>query len=160
MASTYIDREECIGDSLVKLNSNFFGLDSDINTLNTRVTTVSSLVTTTSTSLSSNVQVGPYVAKAWVSFIGTGSVGANQTIHSQYNVSSVLKTADGIYTINYTTPLNSTINCIVGSCADNAGGFFVCANNSSSTQAFITTIRVSPLSVASSSYINVAVFGV
>jgi hypothetical protein len=30
MASVYIDREECIGDSLVKLNSNFAGLDTDV----------------------------------------------------------------------------------------------------------------------------------
>jgi hypothetical protein len=30
MPSLYIDREECIGDSLVKLNSNFSGLDTDV----------------------------------------------------------------------------------------------------------------------------------
>lgn len=41
MPSTYIDREECIGDSLVKLNSNFSGLDADISNLNTRVTNLS-----------------------------------------------------------------------------------------------------------------------
>jgi hypothetical protein len=45
MPSTYIDREECIGDSLVKLNSNFSGLDADISGLGTNITNVNTRVT-------------------------------------------------------------------------------------------------------------------
>lgn len=42
--------------------------------------------------------------RAAVNFDGTGGVGA-QSIRSQYNVSSVSKTADGTYTINFTTAM-------------------------------------------------------
>jgi hypothetical protein len=44
---------------------------------------------------------GANVAKAWVNFNGTGSIGVNQTIRSSYNVSSVTKSATGTYTINF-----------------------------------------------------------
>lgn len=158
MPSLYIDREECIGDSLIKLNSNFSGLDADITNVNTRVTNTSAAAITLTNSLSAGIRSDRYTAKAWVSFTGTGPIG-NQTIYTQYNVSSVNKTAEGTYIINYTTPISSGTNCIVGSCADNGGGFFVCSNGSTSNSATISTIRVGPLSVVSSNYINVVVFG-
>lgn len=118
MASTYIDREECIGDSLVKLNSNFSGLDSDITNLNTRVTNTSAAAITLTTNLSTNIQNNsPYTAKAWVSFLGQGTNGAC-TINARYNVSSVVRNVQGSYIITYTTPLNSSTYAVVG----NSGG--------------------------------------
>ena len=47
-------------------------------------------------------------SKGFVIFDGTGAVGANQTILSSYNVSSVVKTAVGKYTINFSTPFPDT----------------------------------------------------
>lgn len=53
--------------------------------------------------------------RAAVNFNGTGAVGA-QTIRSSYNVSSVVKTATGKYTINFTTaiPNNNYIVQLTG----------------------------------------------
>lgn len=45
------------------------------------------------------------IAKAWVNFNGTGTIGTNQTIRSSYNVSSVTKTGTGFYVINFTTSM-------------------------------------------------------
>jgi hypothetical protein len=44
-------------------------------------------------------------ATANVNFDGTGAINANQTIRSQVNVASVLKTATGAYTVNFTRAL-------------------------------------------------------
>lgn len=49
--------------------------------------------------------------RAAVNFDGTGAVGL-QSIRSQYNVTSVDKTADGTYTINFTTAMPD-VNYIV-----------------------------------------------
>ena len=51
---------------------------------------------------------------AVVNFNGTGAIGA-QTIRSQFNVTSVMKTATGRYTVNFTTPLPDT-NYIIQIC--------------------------------------------
>ena len=51
-------------------------------------------------------QITPGILAA-VNFNGTGAVGA-QTIRSQTNVTSVMKTATGAYTINFTSPINDT----------------------------------------------------
>lgn len=57
-------------------------------------------------------QVTPSMAiRAAVNFDGTGAIGA-QTIRSQFNVTSVIKTASGSYNINFTTPFPD-INYIV-----------------------------------------------
>lgn len=42
--------------------------------------------------------------RAAVNFDGTGAVGA-QTMRSQYNVASVMKTGTGLYTVNFTTAM-------------------------------------------------------
>jgi hypothetical protein len=55
--------------------------------------------------------------KAWVSFDGTGGTG-NQNIYSQYNISSVVKAADGRYTVNFANALSNSNYCITG----NTGG--------------------------------------
>jgi len=44
---------------------------------------------------------GTSAAKAWVNFDGTGAIGVNQLIRSSYNVSSVVKTGTGLFTINF-----------------------------------------------------------
>lgn len=50
-------------------------------------------------------QISPSMPiRAAVNFNGTGAVGA-QTLRSQFNVSSVMKTATGKYTINFTTAM-------------------------------------------------------
>lgn len=51
-------------------------------------------------------------AKAWVNFDGTPGT---PTIRSGYNVSSVTKSATGVYTVNYTTAMpNTNYAAVVG----------------------------------------------
>lgn len=53
-------------------------------------------------------QITPFNVIAAVNFDGTGATNANMTIRSQFNVSTVLKTATGRYRINFTTSLPNT----------------------------------------------------
>lgn len=46
-----------------------------------------------------------YGCRAWVSFNGTGTTGTNQTIGASANVTSVLKNANGDYTVNFLTAM-------------------------------------------------------
>ena len=46
-------------------------------------------------------------AKATVTFNGTGTIGANQTIYRSFNVSSVYKNGGADWTINYTNAIAS-----------------------------------------------------
>jgi len=62
MASLYIDREECIGDSLVKINSNFTSLDSSVTT---GLANLQTLINTLSTNMM-NFGNFPYLEYAWV----------------------------------------------------------------------------------------------
>lgn len=153
MPSTYIDREECIGDSLVKLNSNFSGLDADITNVNTRVTNTSAAAITLTTNLSTNLQkTSPGMSKAWVNFNGTTNV-----ISSRYNIQSVTG-GGGVYTITYSTPIG-TNNCVVATAADIGGGYTACVQSQSSTGCVVNTFRTSPLGTVATTNINVVVFG-
>jgi len=54
---------------------------------------------------------GAQLAKAWVNFNGTGTV----AIRDSYNVSSITDNGTGDYTINYSTALNNSNYCALGS---------------------------------------------
>lgn len=68
---------------------------------------------------------GASLAKAWVNFNGSGANGANATLRSSFNVSSVNKVSTGIYTITFATPFADTNYIINGT----AGGDNVSFNN-------------------------------
>jgi hypothetical protein len=54
---------------------------------------------------------GAQLAKAWVNFDGTGTV----AIRDSYNVSSITDNGTGDYTVNYSTALNNSNYCALGS---------------------------------------------
>ncbi len=57
-------------------------------------------------------QISPQMAiRAAVNFVGTDPIGI-ASLRSQYNVSTVVKTANGAYTVNFTTPMPD-VNYIV-----------------------------------------------
>jgi len=98
----FLQPNDCIGDSLGYFNSN-------LNNLLTLVNTLSSNVYTLNASLSTNLQsTSPGMAKAWVSFNGSGS------ILKSYNVTNVIRNSIGDYTINFTgvTDNNYVINAM------------------------------------------------
>jgi hypothetical protein len=54
---------------------------------------------------------GAQLAKSWVNFDGTGTV----AIRDSYNVSSITDNGTGDYTVNYSTALNNSNYCALGS---------------------------------------------
>lgn len=59
-----------------------------------------------------------FAARAWVNFDGTGAIGADQVIRAGGNVSRVSKTANGTYTIYFTTPMQDANACVTGNACD------------------------------------------
>lgn len=53
-------------------------------------------------------------AKAWVNFVGTGSISTNQTIRGSYNVAYVFKNTTGDFTIAFTNSLADANYSVVG----------------------------------------------
>lgn len=117
-----IPREECLGNSLPRINDNFAnlktqscenydrleGIDSNILNLQTLYSNLSSVVM-------------PGISKAWVKFDGTrdtaGQVTAFLTdrfIYSSYNISTVYKKSTGNYRIFFQTPFASSTYVAVG----------------------------------------------
>ena len=54
------------------------------------------------------------IAKAWVNFNGTGTIGQAQTIRSSYNISSVTLNSGNSYTIAFSTPMIDSNYVVVG----------------------------------------------
>ena len=107
---------------------------------------------------------GANVAKAWVNFNGTGSIGVNQTIRSSYNVSSVAKKESGEYTINFTSPspMADLNYAIAGAANDNflvASGYPVFYLVSQSQSSFSIATGQSTGNNADATIVTAAVFG-
>ena len=90
--------------------------------------------------------------RAWVNFDATkdstgavSSANTNRLIRASGNVSSVLKTADGVYTVTFTTALPDADFAVYGSVSDNGGttggttNQFLNGYQASSSTATITT---------------------
>jgi hypothetical protein len=102
------------------------------------------------------------IAKAWVNFNGTGTIGQAQTIRSSYNVSSVTKNGTGDYTINFTTAMADANYSVIATSGDSSSGI-----GSESTTAYnlltssfkITSATASSGSTIDRSLICAAIFG-
>jgi hypothetical protein len=100
-----------------------------------------------------------YGCRVWVNFNGSGTNGTNQTIRGSGNVFSVFKNAVGDYTVNFITSMPDANYCFAGSSVDLSGGFFVEQNGILSPAAVrIAVVRASPISLADSTYVTLAVF--
>jgi hypothetical protein len=80
-----------------------------------------------------------YGCRAWVNFDGSGTIGANQTIRASGNVTSVLKTASGSYTVTFTTAMIDAGYALSGSCTGNFGGSSVAVLSAGTTTVQIST---------------------
>ena len=70
------------------------------------------------------------IAKAWVNFWGTGTVG----IRGSYNVSSITDNGVGIYTVNFSSNMSDTnyaVSGSIGSSSTASGGWLTNGNNTS-----------------------------
>ena len=121
-----IPREECLGNSLPRINNNFSNLktqscenynrleDIDANILNLQ---------TLYSNLSSVVMPG--ISKAWVKFDGARDTAGQTTafltdrfIYSSYNISTVYKKGTGDYRIFFQTPVTSSTYVAVGTSSE------------------------------------------
>ena len=110
------------------------------------------------------------IARAWVNFDGRGTISANQTIRSQYNIASVYKTGTGSYRITFSSALSDANYIITGSCAAEYGAYWlnVVINSdrygseiAPTSQYFdIATIHQTVGGGHDSKYVNIVVFGI
>lgn len=54
-----------------------------------------------------------YLARCWVNFDGTGSVGANQTVRGSGNISSITKPSNGNWNVNFSTAMGDANYCMM-----------------------------------------------
>lgn len=102
---TTIQKTECIGNSLITLTNNFDNIrnafsdfNQDLTVLNNTLNSVTTLVNTLSSA---------QLAKAWVKFAPRRNTAdqqnfstSNRLIYSSYNVTSVYRESQGVYTVN------------------------------------------------------------
>lgn len=121
-----IPREECIGNSLTRINSNFTDLKNQTCANFSRLNEIDSSILTLQTLFNtlSGITV-PGTAKAWLKFDGTrdttGAVTAFLTdrfIYSSYNVGSVFKKKIGDYRIYFQTPFPSRDYIVTGTSSE------------------------------------------
>jgi len=79
-------------------------------------------------------------ARAWVRFVGNGSVGS-QTITGSGNVTSVTKNSTGNYTINFTTELPNANYAVSGTANFGAVGGTIYLSTAATSSVTITTHR-------------------
>lgn len=125
-----IDKTECIGNSLSKINGNFEGLQGSSETPGT-VCGNDALITDlrldianlNSDVISLSSQIIPGLAKAWVKFDGTRdstnikpipNTNTDRFIYSQYNISSVYRKTIGDYRITFESSFATSNYVLVG----------------------------------------------
>lgn len=100
-------------------------------------------------------------ALAWVNFNGSGGA----TIRDSYNVSSVTRSAGGVYYITFTNAMSSTNYVFLGSASITSGNFGyvpgdeISSRTTSRTGTFYTTNGTNVNAAADANNINVAIFG-
>jgi hypothetical protein len=105
-----------------------------------------------------------YMARAWVSFTGTGTV----TIRSSGNVTSITDINTGAYVVNFTTAMPDINYSAVASSSNlsgNAGGFAgvyfnpnIAADQAPTTSSFYVGCRQLSGAAGDGVYVNVTVF--
>lgn len=84
-------------------------------------------------------QYHPGVAKAWITFNGTGT----PAVRAAYNVdSSITDNGTGDYTVSWTTDFSSINYCIAAFCAGSASDSYVASEGGSGSNPAVGSIRV------------------
>lgn len=106
---TQIPATECIGNSLVSINTNYDNIKNSFTDFNTDLSVLNSQLTNLTTIVNSISSA--QLAKAWVKFSATlAPIGQQPTstfrrILNNYNVSTVIRNSTGDFTINLSAPL-------------------------------------------------------
>jgi hypothetical protein len=129
-----IDKTECIGNSLTKINKNFEGLQGDPETLGTVCgndafieTLRQGIANLNTVILSLSSQTVPGLAKVWGKFNGTrdttnlvSTSNTDRFIYSRFNISSVYRKALGDYRITFATPFPNSNYTFIGTSSQKA----------------------------------------
>lgn len=123
-------------------------------------------VTKTATDATMPAAVGtlanhPGVAKAWVNFVGNGSVGA-ATINASYNVASVTKTTTGTYAVVFSTAFTDPNYVAVAVCQTSSSNNLAQVNDSTSpttSQCVIRSLNGANGALGDNPRMHVAFFG-
>ena len=97
-----------------------------------------------------------YGARAWVNFDGTGTIGTDQTIRGNGNVTNVYKNSTGRYTINFTTAMTDA-NYAVVSTSNSSSGWISASSTLTTSNVEIRTYNGTGAS-ADSNEVTVIVF--
>jgi hypothetical protein len=120
----YIDREDCIGDSLVFINANTGYFDCKIDSLSANTSTqINNLSTVPYTRLNDGNQTGNapiFGARAWGRFNGDVANGLITPLDSG-NILSINKVGLGIYTVTFAIPMSTPNYAVTGTIAHKGG---------------------------------------
>lgn len=101
-------------------------------------------------------QYHPSASKAWVIFVGTGTV----TSLSSYNVSSITDGGAGTYTVNFSTPFSSINYACVCTATLTSGALRTCAHDVPATvSAFPVKVKGEAFGDQDSNRVLIACFG-
>jgi hypothetical protein len=99
-----------------------------------------------------------FACRAWVNFNGTGAVG-NQTIRANGNVSSVEKSAAGVYTVYFANPMPDANYAAVITSTDLVNNFVIGVSITAMTTTYVTfRCQSSNHAGYDGLYVNVAIF--
>lgn len=110
-----IDLDECIGTSLVTINSNFQDLKENSCLVFDEIERIESNLIELSSQWSSLSSYIPGFSTAWVNFDGTTTP---PTIKSAYNVASVSAMGTGMFALSFTTHFANISYALVGTCIE------------------------------------------
>lgn len=112
---TTIQKTECIGNSLVTINSNYDNIRNSFTSVNTDITLINNALNNLTSFVNSISSA--QLAKAWVGFTGRrNTIGpsgtfdltnTNRFLFNRYNVANVFRNGTGDYTINLSIQLNA-----------------------------------------------------
>lgn len=167
MAFELIDREECIGDSLTKINSNSSNFDTRITSISANfikeiTNTTNITVTVTGTPQVASIQaIGPGIPLGWISFQGLPGSGAGYaTTITSYNLSPLVnKTSQGNYTVQFLTPRTDTNYIIFSTVASKAGSPGIATIKLKKVDEFDLEFRVASTTLYDPTLVDVIVFG-
>jgi hypothetical protein len=120
MSYFYINREECIGDSLNKINANADNFDLRIDSISSTfvqsITSISPQIVSSTNSGITTLSAVPFY-KALVTFRGKNINPLSAcTIYSSYNVTEVTKLREAYYRVKFTQPIpitGFTHSCVI-----------------------------------------------
>jgi len=105
----------------------------------------------------------PFIPKAWVLFNGGNVIGGDGSVslYSSYNVSKVVRTQQGVYSIYLVTPMANTNYAIAGT-VPNTGQFIsagVYSSGTRSTSIIYVSTGMSSSNLTDMDYTSVIIFG-